>query len=212
MNLFLTGVPLALFILFSISVFIFALIVALIVALLGAVLFTLFCVGVALTIVLPTILFTTFAATFLFLWGLGGYHILKWANGDSNGEGGPAPEGSAIGDKLNSLTGGRLTGFMESARGVDAKKGIEGYGDRFNKPAESEKKSKNDGEEKSSATTTGSNAKANQQVGDSAARANDAVKNVDRTAANASGTVSNAAKPLSYAKGGLTGASGLKLG
>lgn len=216
MNLLLTGIPLGLFILFSISVFIFALVVALIVALLGAVLFTVFCVGVALFIVLPTIMFTTFAATFLFLWGLGGYHLLRWANGDSNNEssGGQAPEGSAIGDKLNSLTGGRLSGFMEDARGQNAKKGIEGYGDRFNKPAEGGgKKSKGDGDEKSSATTTGSNAKSNQQVGASTARANDAsVKNVERTAANAGGTVSQATKPLSYAKGGLSGASGVKLG
>jgi len=156
MNLLLTGIPLGLFILFTIAVFIFALVVALIVALLGAVLFTVFCVGVALMIVLPTILFTTFAATFLFLWGLGGYHLLRWANKDNNSESGEAPEGSAIGDKLNSLTGGRLTGFMEDARGQNAKKGIEGYGDRFNKPADG-------GDEKSTATTTGSSAKANQQ-------------------------------------------------
>lgn len=212
MNLLLTGIPLGLFILFSISVFIFALVVALIVALLGAVLFTIFCVGVALLIVLPTIMFTTFAATFLFLWGLGGYYLLRWANGDKKSDsGGQAPEGSAIGDKLNSLTGGKLTGFMEDARGQNAKKGIEGYGDRFNKHNEGAKKSKSDGEEKSTATTTGST-KPNQQVGASTARANDAVKNVDRTAANAGGTVSNASKPLGYAKGGLSGASGLKLG
>ncbi|SMQ53332.1 unnamed protein product [Zymoseptoria tritici ST99CH_3D7] len=153
MNLLLTGVPLGLFVLFSVSVFIFALVVALILALLGAVLFTLFCVGVALLIVLPTIMFTTFAATFLFLWGLGGYYILRWANGDSRGsENGQASEGNAIGDKLNSLTGGRLTGFMEDARGQNAKKGIEGYNDRFTKPA-------GDKGDNSTATTTGSNAK-----------------------------------------------------
>lgn len=215
MNLLLTGVPLGLFILFTISVFIFALVVALIIALLGAVLFTVFCVGVALFIVLPTIMFTTFAATFLFLWGLGGYHLLRWANGDKKSEdGGQAPEGSAIGDKLNSLTGGRLSGFMEDARGQNAKKGIEGYGDRFNKPDEGSKKSKSEGEEKpASASTTGSNAKANQQqVGASTARANDAVRSVEGKAANVGGTVSDVAKPVSYAKGGLSGASGLKIG
>lgn len=213
MNLLLTGIPLGLFILFSISVFIFALVVALIIALLGAVLFTVFCVGVALLIVLPTIMFTTFAATFLFLWGLGGYHLLRWANGDKNNDsGGQAPEGSAIGDKLNSLTGGKLTGFMENARGQNAKKVIEGSDDRFKKSNETAKKSKDGEDEKPTASTTGSNAKTNQHVGASTARANDATKNVERTAANAGGTVSNASKPVSLAKGGTSGVSGLSLG
>lgn len=56
-------------------------------------------------------------ACFLFLWGFGGYHLLKWLNkGES-----PAPEGKAIGDKLNSLTGGRLDFLMGPARETEAK-------------------------------------------------------------------------------------------
>ena len=69
-------------------------------------------VGVALIVVLPTIFLTTFTATFLFLWGLGGYYILKWFN-----DGGvSAPDGKAIGDKLNSLTGGRMGWLMDGTR------------------------------------------------------------------------------------------------
>ncbi|KAK4501699.1 hypothetical protein PRZ48_007508 [Zasmidium cellare] len=135
MNIALTGVPLGLFILFSIVVFITALVIALVVALLAAVIFTLFCVGTALVIVFPAVLFTTGAACFLFLWGLGGYYILKWANGAESKEGSQQPgEGSSIGDSLSRLTGGKLDGFMEGARAQNAKKDISGYSDRFTKP------------------------------------------------------------------------------
>jgi hypothetical protein len=92
MNFALTGVPLGLFILFTITVGLFALIVGLILGLLAAVvcilfalsvavIFIAFATGTALCFVLPVIFFTTMSATFLFLWGLGGYYILKWANG-----------------------------------------------------------------------------------------------------------------------------------
>ncbi|KAF2773495.1 hypothetical protein EJ03DRAFT_100389 [Teratosphaeria nubilosa] len=119
MQLALTGVPLFLFILFTITVGIFAILTGLILGLLGAVLFIVFAVGVALVVVLPLVFFTTMAACFLFLWGLGGFYILKWANGEGANK--TAPEGQAIGDKLNNLTGGRLTGFMEAARNENAK-------------------------------------------------------------------------------------------
>jgi hypothetical protein len=69
-------------------------------------------VGVALLVILPTVFFTTFAATFIFLWGLGGFYLLKWFNeGDV-----PAPDGTAIGDKLNNLTGGRMGWLMDGSR------------------------------------------------------------------------------------------------
>lgn len=117
-NFVLTGPPLFLFILFTVTVLIFAIVVALIVGLLVAVGFTLFSVCVALLVLFPTIFFTTLAATFFFLWGMGGYYILKYLNkgGDS-----PAPQGGAIGDKLNSLTGGRLNFIMGPAREEEAK-------------------------------------------------------------------------------------------
>ncbi|GAB7357375.1 hypothetical protein MBLNU459_g8318t1 [Dothideomycetes sp. NU459] len=115
-NFVLTGPPLFLFVLFTITVLIFSIVVALVVGLLFAVGFTLFAVLTALFVLFPTVFFTTLAATFFFLWGLGGYYILKWFNkGES-----PAPEGSAIGDKLNSLTGNRLGFLMDNARDTQA--------------------------------------------------------------------------------------------
>jgi len=142
MNLAITGVPLFLFILFSLTVFIFALVVGLLVGVIGAVAFTLFAVGLALMVVLPTVFFTTMGATFLFLWGLGGYYILKWANseGDSKKQ---DDSGPTIGDRLNSLSGGRLSGFMSSARAEESKKSISGYNDE-NTPAKFNEKSATD--------------------------------------------------------------------
>ena len=72
--------PLALFIFMSLAVLIFALLAGIIIGVVGALLFTVFCVGVALIILLPTLFMTTFAACFIFLWGLGAYYILKWFN------------------------------------------------------------------------------------------------------------------------------------
>ncbi|KAL9129709.1 MAG: hypothetical protein Q9217_001912 [Psora testacea] len=76
----LTGFPLGLFIIMTISVAIFAIIAALILALLGAVVFIVFCVGVALIFLLPTLFITTGIATFIWLWGVGAYYILKRFN------------------------------------------------------------------------------------------------------------------------------------
>lgn len=76
----LSGIPLALFIIMSIVVFVFALLVGIIVGVLGAVIFTVSCLGLALIVLLPTLFVTTFAATFIFLWGVGAYYIVKWFN------------------------------------------------------------------------------------------------------------------------------------
>lgn len=115
------------FIAFSITVFVFSLVAALLIAVLVALLFTVFCVGVALLIVLPTVFATTMVATFLFLWGIGGYYILKWFDSTS-----PAKPGEAIGDKLNTITGGRLDFLMQKSRnpsqqrtGVQGEKGTD---------------------------------------------------------------------------------------
>lgn len=64
----------------TISVALFAIVVALILALLGAVLFIVFCAGVALIFLLPTLFVTIAVATFIWLWGVGGYYILKYFN------------------------------------------------------------------------------------------------------------------------------------
>lgn len=109
-------------------------------------------VGVALLVVLPTVFMTTFTATFLFLWGLGGYYILKWyatsrrhicANdGNDNvkcryNEGdSPAPDGTTIGDKINDFTGGRMSWLTDGAakKQNDARTGV----DQTPRPHESE--------------------------------------------------------------------------
>jgi len=70
----------ALFLIMSLTVLIFALLAGIIVGVVGALLFTVFCVGVALLVLLPVLFFTTFAACFIFLWGLGAYYIVKWFN------------------------------------------------------------------------------------------------------------------------------------
>jgi energy-coupling factor transporter transmembrane protein EcfT len=111
-NVVLTGPPLLLFVLFTILVFLVSLVLSLVVALLATLFFTLSMVLIALFVVLPTVFMTTMAANFIFIWGLGGYYILKWFNeGDT-----PAKVGTAVGDKLNEVTGGRLTWLMDSAR------------------------------------------------------------------------------------------------
>ena len=186
MNFALTGVPLGLFILFTITIALFAIIVGLLLGLLAAVLFIVFAVGTALLFVLPTIFFTTMAATFLFLWGFGGYYILRWANGDKKDQ--PAPEGGAIGDKLNNLTGGRLTGFMSAAKDERAKNDISGYNDEHTKPDYKKEKPQANGDP-------------TKDVQDGVGKATKAtgVDGVKSTADGATGTV----------KGGLSGATGL---
>ena len=197
MNFAITGVPLFLFVLFSLTVFIFALVVGLLVGVLGAVAFTLFAVGLALTVVLPTVFFTTMGATFLFLWGLGGYYALKWANGESEpskSEGGNA----TIGDRLNSLSGGRLTGFMSAARKEESKKDISGYGDEHTpatydeKPQQNGKPQKTAGDASKAASDT-----ANAATGH-AKKATNATKGAQNAVGSTTGTVT----------GGLSGVTG----
>jgi len=189
-NFALTGLPLIMFVVFSITVFIFSLVAALLIALLAALLFTAFMVGTALLIVLPTVFLTTMAATFLFLWGLGGYYILKWFNeGES-----PASEGLAIGDKLNSLTGGRIGFLMDGARkqqekGKDERKASETNGLT----------------EKSGVSNVSKNIGAG-NVADYATKAAD-VHGVNKRAGGATSTVKNAAGSAKGAVSGLTGLS-----
>ena len=64
----------------TITVVVFALLAGLIIGLVGAVLFIVVCVGFALIILLPTLFFTTAAATFIWLWGMAGYYIVKKYN------------------------------------------------------------------------------------------------------------------------------------
>lgn len=64
----------------TITVVVFSLIGALLIGLLGALIFIVVVVGFALLILLPVLFITTFAAAFIWLWGVGAYYILKWFN------------------------------------------------------------------------------------------------------------------------------------
>ncbi|MCJ1423760.1 hypothetical protein MMC29_001644 [Sticta canariensis] len=77
----LSGIPLGLFVVMTITVIIFSLLGALLVGLLGALVFIVVAIGFALIILLPTLFVTTFAAAFIWLWGVGGYYLLKWFSG-----------------------------------------------------------------------------------------------------------------------------------
>lgn len=136
MNLALTGVPLGLFTLFGLSVAVFSALGGILLGLLGAVIFTLICVGIALTVVLPVLMFTTASACFLFLFGLGGYKILQWASGQDQQEGTANGErkGITVGEGLNSITGGRLTGLLDSAAEERENGDIKGFSDEKNPP------------------------------------------------------------------------------
>lgn len=104
----------AFFIIFGITVFVFSLIVALVVALLVAVCFTVFCLGLALMILFPVVFFTTLTACFLFFTALGGYWAFKWMNSGNRSL--PTPEGNALGDSINQITGGKLSWVMDQVR------------------------------------------------------------------------------------------------
>jgi len=111
-NILLSGGPLVLFIIFTITTFVFSLIAALLIGLVAALLFVVFMLLVALFVVLPTVFLTTLAATFVFLWGLGGFYVISWLNRTGKLDG----EGKAIGDKLNNFSGGRLDWLMSDPR------------------------------------------------------------------------------------------------
>ncbi|KAL1637313.1 hypothetical protein SLS58_009404 [Diplodia intermedia] len=204
-NFALTGLPLVMFAVFTLTVFVFSLVAALLVAVLVALLATAFMVGIALLVVLPTIFLTTMGASFLFLWGLGGYYIMKWFN-QGGGEG-PAAKGSAIGDKLNNLTGGRLDFLMNDTRS-------QAYKNEANKKdddkSEGEKNTNGSSEEKrkprkiNQAADAGN---AKEQVGN----AKDQVEKtanadgVKKRVGNTTGTATSAAGAANGAVGGATG-------
>ena len=79
-QLALSGPALALFAIMVLTIFIFSLLAGILIGLLGALLFIVFAVGVALIFLLPVLFFTTAAAVFFFLFGLGSYYIVKWFN------------------------------------------------------------------------------------------------------------------------------------
>lgn len=79
-NIALSSIPLGLFFVMTLSVGVFALVAGILVGVLGAALFIVFAAGTALIVLLPVLFFTTTAASFIWLWGIGTYYIVKWFN------------------------------------------------------------------------------------------------------------------------------------
>ncbi|KAF2446127.1 hypothetical protein P171DRAFT_410124 [Karstenula rhodostoma CBS 690.94] len=121
-HVFLTGIPILLFTLFSISVLVFSLVTALLASILAALFFTFFMVGVALLFLVPTLFLTTFTASFVFLWGLVGFYVLKWF---TQGEGN-ASDGKSVSEKVDRFTGGRA---KRVTSGVSEKQELTHIGD-----------------------------------------------------------------------------------
>ena len=106
----------------TITVVVFALIAALLIGVLGAAVFIVICVGIGLIILLPTLFVTTFAAAFIWLWGVGAYFIIKWFNQkEVPGIHKPLDEG-INGMGLDALTGsGKPPGDPHAANGTSEK-------------------------------------------------------------------------------------------
>jgi len=94
-QIIISGLPLVLFAITTVAVFVFALIAGVLVGVLGALLFVGFTVGVALLILLPTLFFTTTAAVFVWLWGVSISFIIKWFYTDVAGVSGELPLGGS---------------------------------------------------------------------------------------------------------------------
>lgn len=121
----LSGMPLALFALMTLTVFIFALLAGILVGVLGALLFIVAAVGFALIILLPILFFTTGAAVFIWLWGMGAYFIVKWFNQkDVPGVHTDVAGGLAKSSGLSDLPG--VDGNPLNDEGLDLKSAVNG--------------------------------------------------------------------------------------
>lgn len=79
-QLAISGFPLFLFAVMTLTVFVFAIVAGLLIGLIGALLFIVVALGIALFVLLPTLFFTTAAAVFVWLFGVGSYYLIKWFN------------------------------------------------------------------------------------------------------------------------------------
>ena len=212
MNLALTGIPLGIFIVFGLSVATFALVVGVLVGLGAAALFSLFFIGAALAFVFPIIFFTTMTACFLFLWGLGGYYLMKWINGgtETEGEEGtPLLSSGSIGDTLNNLTGGRLTGFMDNARAEKAKAYITGFDDEHTKPVNPRPKQKTITHSQNGTQHSDTPKQPEQAVSQAASTPTSSVQKATKATGGVQNKVKTATSATGVVKGGLSGATGL---
>ena len=202
----------------TITVVVFALLAGLIIGLVGALLFIVVCVGFALIILLPTLFFTTAAATFIWLWGLAGYYIIKKYNKKEipgiHTDLKSAPEG--LREQLGALTGaggpqgdpnGDSNGGEKQANGGAKENGAKENGAKENgKPKEANGAPKHPGGYKGGAAKQMNGAA--DKVG-SAGKASGVDVGNPKEAADVgkhAGKVTNAAQGV---KGGVTGATGL---
>ncbi|KAL9618321.1 MAG: hypothetical protein Q9160_006971 [Pyrenula sp. 1 TL-2023] len=162
-NLALSGIPLGLFFVMTLSVAVFALVAGLLVGVVGAVLFIAFAAGTALIVLLPVLFFTTTAASFVWLWGIGTYYIVKWFNKEEvPGVHKPMAEG---------LT--EQTGLKDSLPALNGEGGARGGGqgqqqppppEEGEKPSESQEKAKPQGHGKPQANGDADNDKENKPL------------------------------------------------
>ena len=199
----LSGFPLALFVIMSITVLIFALVAGILVGVVGALLFTVTCVGIALIILLPTLFMTTFAGVFIFLWGLGAYYIVKWFNKkDVPGVHGDLKDGMQKQMGLGDMPGldGKLPGMPEEKQpkaGGQVREQANGHADRDHSSGPGQKKPKKESTPQGAVKSTGADA------------GNAAVSGVSQTANGVKGGVDGVHKKATGVVGGVTGKVGL---
>jgi len=173
----------------TITLVIFALIAGLIIALVGALLFIVVCVGFALIILLPTLFLTTAAATFIWLWGVGGYYLLKWFN---------QKEIPGIHTEMGKGQWDAIMGKGKAEQGSGEGEGESKDGEEKSKPQKLENGTAKEG--KGGAAGKGMNG-VTDKLGD-AKEATDVGKHAGNAANKAQNTVGGV-------KGGVTGAVGL---
>jgi hypothetical protein len=132
-----SGIPIILFVLLTVGVLVFSLVAALVVGILAALLFTVFCVGFALLILLPTLFITTFTGVGVWLWGWGAYHIVKWF-------------GSSDTEQLTKLSSGLTSKFLGKPPGEEEDTTQNGDEDEKSPPSHEQGATTNGGSQKPS--------------------------------------------------------------
>ena len=203
----------------TISVAVFAILVAIILAVLGTVIFILFWVGVALIFLLPTLFITTGIATFVWLWGVGTYYILKYFNEKpipgihtsfKDGVVDQLGADNAVTHQLADLTGQKIEGSGEE-KGAAERKEIEEGQDKKKPPKLDEKKG---GEGKDKGEKGGMNGHAPDpknaaDIGKHAGKATQAAGGAKDQVSGAAGKASGAAGQVTGVAGGAKGAIGV---
>ncbi len=108
----LSGTPLVVFAVLSVTVLVFALVAGILVGVIGALLFVAFALGFALLFLLPTLFVTTATAVFVWFWAVAIYSFVRWFHEKDNNPGvvhtaaGPDPAGKAVAIGGGDVSGG----------------------------------------------------------------------------------------------------------